>query len=246
MDFDMSPEVGALAEAMAAVQGKLEGAKKASENPAFKAGGKVSKYADLASVWDAARDLLSANNVAVIQSPGQCIENRMWMTTVLFHGSGQWMRGTLSIPLGKVDAHGYGSATTYARRYALAAMVGISPEDDDGNAATKPNKDAVENDGQRSILNPKPGEQRQRPQPLTMKHKTREAAKKAYGEIVKEMEACGSDGDLLETTLLNYEDDFEQFREELPAVWFGDGGDFLGMAKEIEAARSRVVNWTVE
>jgi hypothetical protein len=45
------------------------------------------------------------------------------------------MRGTLTIPLGKADAHGYGSAVTYSRRFALAAFVGVAPEDDDGNAA---------------------------------------------------------------------------------------------------------------
>ena len=61
----------------------------------------------------------------------------MEMTTMLLHASGEWMRGSLSIPLGKVDAHGYGSATTYARRYALAAFVGVSPDEDDGNAAAK-------------------------------------------------------------------------------------------------------------
>ncbi|MGJ3625995.1 ERF family protein [Sphingomonas sp. MMS24-JH45] len=46
------------------------------------------------------------------------------MTTQLSHESGEWMRGTL-IPLSKVDAQGYGSAVTYARRYALAAVVGV-------------------------------------------------------------------------------------------------------------------------
>ena len=55
---------------------------------------------------------------------------------MLAHASGEWMRGTLTIPLAKVDAQAYGSATTYARRYALAAFVGVAPEDDDGNAAT--------------------------------------------------------------------------------------------------------------
>jgi hypothetical protein len=59
----------------------------------------------------------------------------MEMTTMLAHASGEWMRGTLTIPLGKADAHGYGSAVTYSRRFALAAFVGVAPEDDDGNAA---------------------------------------------------------------------------------------------------------------
>jgi hypothetical protein len=42
----------------------------------------------------------------------------------------------LHVPATKHDAHGYGSALTYARRYSLMATCGISAEDDDGNAAS--------------------------------------------------------------------------------------------------------------
>ena len=55
---------------------------------------------------------------------------------MLLHKSGEWIKGSLTIPVSKVDAHGYGSATTYARRFALASFVGVCPEDDDGNAAS--------------------------------------------------------------------------------------------------------------
>lgn len=141
MMIETSAEIAALAEAMAKAQAKLEGAVKDSNNPHFK-----SKYADLASVWNAWKDCGPANGIAVMQFPGECADGRMQMTTLVTHSSGQWIRSTLSIPLGKVDAQGYGSATTYARRYALAAAVGIAPEDDDGNAASKPN--GVANDRQ--------------------------------------------------------------------------------------------------
>lgn len=130
--METSTEVGKLAEALAKAQGQIEGAVKGKVNPAFR-----SKYADLASVWDACREALTANGLSVIQSPGEIAEGRMAMTTMLLHSSGEWVRGHLTIPLGKVDAHGYGSATTYARRFALAAFVGVAPEDDDGNAAAK-------------------------------------------------------------------------------------------------------------
>ncbi|MCA6302073.1 MAG: ERF family protein [Phenylobacterium sp.] len=129
--FDQSPTIAALAKALSAAQGEIEGAVKGKNNPAFR-----SKYADLSAVWDACREALSKNGLSVIQSPGPCADGRMEMTTVLAHASGEWMRGTLTIPLGKVDAQAYGSATTYARRYALAAFVGVAPEDDDGNAAS--------------------------------------------------------------------------------------------------------------
>ena len=132
--MQQSPEINKLAAALAKAQGQMDGAKKDSSNPHFK-----SKYADLSSVWDACRAALSSNGLAVIQMPGECVDGRVAMTTTLTHASGQWMRETLTIPLQKVDAQGYGSATTYARRYALAAFVGIAPEDDDGNAAVSSN-----------------------------------------------------------------------------------------------------------
>lgn len=123
-----SSEINELAEAMSKAQGMIEGAKKDSENPFFK-----SSYADLASCWDACREALSKNGLAVIQTttnvnpPFVCIE------TTLMHSSGQWIRGFLTMKSTKEDPQGMGSAITYARRYALSAIVGIAPEDDDGN-----------------------------------------------------------------------------------------------------------------
>jgi hypothetical protein len=46
--------------------------------------------------------------------------------------------GKLHVPASKHDAQNYGSALSYARRYSLMAACGIAPEDDDGNAASKP------------------------------------------------------------------------------------------------------------
>lgn len=132
MTMETSPTVAALADALAKAQASVEGATKGKVNPAFK-----SKYADLASVWEACREALTQNGLSVIQSPGELADGRMEMTTMLLHQSGEWVRGSLTIPLGKIDAQGYGSATTYARRFALAAFVGVAPEDDDGAAASK-------------------------------------------------------------------------------------------------------------
>lgn len=131
--MEMSDDIKELATAFSKAQASVEGAAKDSANPHFK-----NKYADLASVWSACREALTKNGLSIAQFPGELIDNRMTMTTMLMHSSGQWMRETLSIPLSKVDAQGYGSATTYARRYALAAVVGVCPEDDDGNAASQP------------------------------------------------------------------------------------------------------------
>jgi hypothetical protein len=139
--FAQSENIAALSASLAKAQGQIEGAVKGKENPHFK-----SKYADLSAVWEACRDALTANGLAVIQSPGPIAEGRLEMTTMLVHSSGEWIRGALTIPLGKVDAQAYGSAVTYARRYALAAFVGVSSADDDGNAAAKAAPKANGND----------------------------------------------------------------------------------------------------
>jgi hypothetical protein len=74
--------------------------------------------------------------VAVIQAPAPAGDKGvMALETVLLHKSGEWMSGTIQIPLGKADPQGFGSAMTYGRRYSLAAMVGVMAEDDDGEAA---------------------------------------------------------------------------------------------------------------
>ena len=127
---NMSAAIGTLAKALAAAQSQIEGAKKDSENPFFRAA-----YADLASVWEACRTPLSNNGLAVIQTVDGSPEV-VWVTTTLAHSSGEWIRGTLRMKPVKADPQGIGSAITYARRYALAAIVGVAPEDDDGNAAS--------------------------------------------------------------------------------------------------------------
>lgn len=130
-----SVQWGDLMTALAKAQGEIEGAKKDSLNPAFKQPGKPegSKYADLASVWDAIREPMSKNGLAITQWP-RVVQGAVEVETILAHGE-QFISDVLWMPCAKMDAHGIGSATTYARRYALMAVAGVAPEDDDGNAA---------------------------------------------------------------------------------------------------------------
>lgn len=128
--MDMSPTIGQLAKALAAAQGEITGALKESKNPFFK-----SSYADLASCWDACRTPLSKNHLAVIQTT-QATEGGVKVVTTLAHESGEWMRGTLCMTPTKNDPQGIGSCLTYARRYALAAIVGLAQIDDDANSAS--------------------------------------------------------------------------------------------------------------
>jgi hypothetical protein len=133
--MNQSESIANLAKALSIVQGKLTYAKKDSKNPFFK-----SNYADLESVWDACRDLLSSNGLAVSQFPGlySDLDKSMSLITILTHESGEYITQEMSVPVTKADAQGAGSALTYMRRYALAAVVGVVQADDDGNAASSP------------------------------------------------------------------------------------------------------------
>ena len=128
-----SESIAKLATALSIVQGKLTHAKKDSANPFFK-----SKYADLESGWGACRSLLAENGLAVMQFPGEFVDGTMSLNTILTHSSGEYMSYLMSVPVTKPDAQGAGSALTYMRRYALAAVVGVVQADDDGNAASSP------------------------------------------------------------------------------------------------------------
>ena len=134
--MNQSESLANLAAALSAVQGALRPAEENATNPFFK-----SKYADLASIISAARTYMAANGLSVSQFPGPTYNgdshHYATLTTILMHKSGEWISQDLTMPLAKVDPQGYGSAITYARRYALASVLGIvAGEDDDANAAT--------------------------------------------------------------------------------------------------------------
>ena len=129
--MNKSDDIKELALALSKTQAILKGALKDSNNPFFK-----SKYADLASVWEACREPLAANGLSVVQMPCNDTPDSVALETILMHTSGQWISSVFSMPVSKHDAQAVGTAITYARRYALAAVVGIAPEDDDGNLAS--------------------------------------------------------------------------------------------------------------
>lgn len=121
-----------LASAMALAFGEIEAATKSANNPHFK-----SKYADLTAVIDAIKPALIAHDLFFTQRPLPS-ENGITVTTFLHHASGETMElGALFVPANKNDAQGFGSALTYARRYALVTAFGVPVEDDDGNAASR-------------------------------------------------------------------------------------------------------------
>ena len=125
-----SENIGQLAKALSQAQGQMQPAKKMSENPYFR-----SRYADLAQVIEVARKPLTNNGLAISQLVFPELEY-VEIQTVLMHESGEWIASNIRLQPIKADPQGMGSAITYARRYAYAAILGIASEDDDGECAT--------------------------------------------------------------------------------------------------------------
>lgn len=119
------------AKAMAALQKEIGAAAKSSTNPHFK-----SKYADLSEVWETWREVGPKHGFSLMQSTKTLANGTPALVTILLHESGDSIQGEYPLIPTKQDPQGYGSAMTYARRYCLAAMVGIVQDDDDGNAAS--------------------------------------------------------------------------------------------------------------
>jgi hypothetical protein len=121
----------ALSEALVKAVGELSNVAKTAANPYFK-----SKYAPLDAIIDATRPVLAKHGLAVIQEP-LFMEGTAGVETIIIHKDGASCSSTLLLPLKDQSPQGVGSAITYARRYALAAVLGIASEDDDdGNVST--------------------------------------------------------------------------------------------------------------
>ena len=137
-----SDMINEIAADFAAAQGELTDAAKDQKGYGY-------QYADLSGVLQIARPVLSAHKICAIQEAATT-QSGVSVTTRLCHASGQWIEfGPLTMEAepkkGLSHAQCVGSVITYARRYALAAALGITQEDDDGASgkeAKRPQKAA--------------------------------------------------------------------------------------------------------
>jgi hypothetical protein len=114
------------------------------------------KYADLATVLQIARPILTTHGIAILQDTATTAD-AVSVSTRLVHSSGQWIESeplTMLVELKKGLSHAQcvGSVVTYARRYSLAALVGIAQEDDDAAGAKEEQKAPLITDQQLSAL----------------------------------------------------------------------------------------------
>lgn len=128
-----SESIKALAVALNKAQSAIPTVSFDKVNPHFK-----SKYASLTAVWDACRKPLAENGLSVSQGFTEN-NDKIFCVTTLLHSSGEWMEFEFPMLISKQDMQGFGSASTYAKRYALSSLLGIvSDDDDDGNSVSVP------------------------------------------------------------------------------------------------------------
>lgn len=103
-----------------------------AKNPHFK-----NKYATLTATQEHVRGILAKHGLGLIQSV-ESLENQYLVESRIIHESGEWIKSEIRLMVDRQNMQGLGSATTYAKRYAAQALLGLSgDEDDDGNAASK-------------------------------------------------------------------------------------------------------------
>lgn len=131
--MNKSESIKELAEALSELQGEIT-----DVCPSNK--GHRHDYADLSDMLKVARPLLRKHGLSVSQLVGNA-EDRVTVESVLMHKSGEWMSSTISVPVVAASnamnsLQSIGSSITYARRYALGALLSFTKGDDDtdGNA----------------------------------------------------------------------------------------------------------------
>src|SRR6202158_5028853 len=131
-----SESVAAIATALAKAQTELSNPEKAMVGTVYNTRSdspQSFRYASLASGLDIIRKTLGSQQIAVAQTTDiDRAHGTVNLTTVLLHTSGEWISSDWPVcQLSETSApRRMGAVLTYARRYALFAMVGIAGEDD--------------------------------------------------------------------------------------------------------------------
>lgn len=118
-------------------QYQIKNVEKDKENTYFH-----SSYSTITAVSEGCKSILNNCGFGVIQTVTMK-DGVTFLVTTLAHISGDRIESFYPLFTSKAnDPQALGSAVTYARRYSLMALVGMCPEDDDGNTASEPGKAA--------------------------------------------------------------------------------------------------------
>ncbi|MBB3227043.1 hypothetical protein FHW69_001644 [Luteibacter sp. Sphag1AF] len=126
-----SEKIEVIVPALIKARASFKAAVKDASNPHFK-----SQYVTLDGVVESVNQALLDSGIFCTQQT-DVVDGRTVLYTRFLHESGQWIGSAYPVHPIKNDPQAEGSALTYARRYALMALAGIAPEDDDGNAASR-------------------------------------------------------------------------------------------------------------
>lgn len=128
-----SEQINELSKGLSLFREKLKQPFKDADNPFFK-----SKYVPLENVTEVIDEALKGTGLTYVQIPLNGEGGTVGVATTLMHSSGQWIEfPPFLLKPDKANPQGYGSSITYARRYSLSSVFGItSDNDDDGNAAS--------------------------------------------------------------------------------------------------------------
>jgi hypothetical protein len=127
--METSQSIKEIGKALALFHMKVAKIPKTDTNPFFK-----SKYAGLPSILDAIQIPLAESNLVFTQLP----DDEHLTTLIIHYESGEFIKSSYKMSSAKSDPQSMGSAITYARRYALGAILGLNiDEDDDGNKASQ-------------------------------------------------------------------------------------------------------------
>lgn len=142
-----SETITELSKAFAKTQKEMKQPLKDANNPFFK-----SKYVPLENVVEAITESASKNGLSFTQYPSSDEAGNVTVGTLVMHESGEWIEyDPIKMKPVKNDPQSIGSAITYAKRYALSAIFGItSDQDDDGNEATQAKKQPAKQQAQAS------------------------------------------------------------------------------------------------
>jgi len=119
-----------LIQSLIKAQGDFPPVTKDAKNPHFK-----NNYASLEQVISLTGKALRDNGLCIVQTFEGV--DKPCLRTTLYHVSGESVSGVQVLLMGKPDAQGLAGASTYARRYGILSILGISSEDDDGNTASE-------------------------------------------------------------------------------------------------------------